>query len=159
MCCVLLSITLLSVPGEGRGATKKGRRLKREVDDDTSSESTDGDTTPEPAAADTTSESSAVDTNSQSSAVDTDSQATAVDVNSEAFKEAPRWKQCFHLTGVTQRLEALPGTGWDNLMNKDMGLVFEHTYDKCKVTEDGKFLIPDHIHAIPLQKSQVRNLL
>ena len=72
---------------------------------------------------------------------------------------APRWKKCFALTGVKRRLAALPGTGWDNLMSKDMGVIFELTYDKCKVTEDGKFLIPDQVHAIPLQKSEVRSLI
>ena len=61
------------------------------------------------------------------------------------------------MTGVTRRLEALPGTGWDNLANKDMGLIIDMSYDQCKTTNDGKFLIPDGVHAIPLQRSQVRS--
>ena len=67
----------------------------------------------------------------------------------------PNWKRCVEVTGVERRLEALPGTGWDNLENKDMGLIIDQSYDQCKTTNDGKFLIPDGVHAIPLQRSQV----
>ena len=53
------------------------------------------------------------------------------------------------------RMEVLPGTGWDNLRNMDMGLVFEYSYTQCQLTNDRKFLLPDGYFAIPLQKSDV----
>ena len=53
------------------------------------------------------------------------------------------------------RLEALPGAGWDNLRNKDMGTVVQHTYKKCRTTEDGRFLLPDSITTIPIKTSGV----
>ena len=52
-------------------------------------------------------------------------------------------------------MEALPGIGWDNLRNKDMGLVFEYEYTQCQVTNDRKFLLPDGVFAIPVQQSDV----
>ena len=53
------------------------------------------------------------------------------------------------------RLEALPGTGWDNLNNKNMGYVADMSYNTCRVTPDGNFLIPDNVLTIPLKLSQV----
>jgi len=52
-------------------------------------------------------------------------------------------------------MEVLPGIGWDNLRNKDMGLVFEYEYTQCQVTNDRKFLLPDGVFAIPVQQSDV----
>ena len=53
-------------------------------------------------------------------------------------------------------MEVLPGIGWDNLRNKDMGLVFEYEYTQCQVTNDRKFLLPDGVFAIPVQQSDVQ---
>ena len=53
------------------------------------------------------------------------------------------------------RMEALPGTGWDNLRNMDMNLVFEYDYTQCQLTTDRKFLLPDGFFAIPVQESDV----
>ena len=53
------------------------------------------------------------------------------------------------------RMEVLPGTGWDNLRNMDMGLVFEYNYTQCQLTTDRKFLLPDGFFAIPVQDSDV----
>ena len=53
------------------------------------------------------------------------------------------------------RMEVLPGTGWDNLRNQDMGLVFEYDYTQCQLTTDRKFLLPDGYFAIPMQQSDV----
>uniref|UniRef100_T1IZM4 MACPF domain-containing protein n=1 Tax=Strigamia maritima TaxID=126957 RepID=T1IZM4_STRMM len=47
-----------------------------------------------------------------------------------------------------QKLNALPGHGWDSIRNKNMKNVLEFTYNKCRTTEDGKYLIPDNIIAI-----------
>ena len=52
-------------------------------------------------------------------------------------------------------MEVLPGIGWDNLRNKDMGLVFEYEYTQCQLTNDRKFLLPDGVFAIPVQQSDV----
>ncbi|XP_065195200.1 macrophage-expressed gene 1 protein-like [Sycon ciliatum] len=71
-------------------------------------------------------------------------------------KLIPAWVKCSEITGITRRLEALPGTGWDNLDHTDKGYVIDLTYDQCKTTSDGKFLIPDQMTTIPLQRSEVQ---
>ena len=64
---------------------------------------------------------------------------------------------CLAMLGTTvQRFEVLPGGGWDNLRNKDMGLVSYMNYSLCKTTEDGKFLIPDGVMTIPVKRSRVQ---
>lgn len=78
------------------------------------------------------------------------SRATSLPANSQSAA----WKRCVRETGVKRRLEALPGIGWDNLASVDMGQVIDITYDECKTTSDGQFLIPDRMFAIPVQKSQ-----
>ncbi|XP_055470196.1 macrophage-expressed gene 1 protein-like [Psammomys obesus] len=52
-------------------------------------------------------------------------------------------------------LEVLPGGGWDNLRNIDMGRVMELTYTNCKTTEDGMYLIPDEVFTVPQKESNV----
>uniref|UniRef100_A0AAY4DNZ4 Macrophage-expressed gene 1 protein n=1 Tax=Denticeps clupeoides TaxID=299321 RepID=A0AAY4DNZ4_9TELE len=42
-------------------------------------------------------------------------------------------------------LEVLPGGGWDNLRNLDMGRVMNFSYSQCQSTEDGVYLIPDEV--------------
>ncbi|XP_053395398.1 macrophage-expressed gene 1 protein-like [Mercenaria mercenaria] len=54
-----------------------------------------------------------------------------------------------------QRLETLPGMGWDNLRNMQMDMVFRHEYTQCKTSEDGMFLIPDGVTALPTKFSRV----
>ncbi len=51
--------------------------------------------------------------------------------------------------------EGLPGGGWDNLRNKEAGLVTAINYTQCRFTEDGKFLIPDGTYVIPIKSSKV----
>ncbi|XP_045065882.1 LOW QUALITY PROTEIN: macrophage-expressed gene 1 protein-like [Coregonus clupeaformis] len=46
-------------------------------------------------------------------------------------------------------LEVLPGGGWDNLRNMDMGRVMNFSYSQCQTTEDGVYLIPDEVFVIP----------
>ena len=53
------------------------------------------------------------------------------------------------------RMEVLPGLGFDNLRNIDMGLVIQRNYSLCKVTNDGRFLIPDDAVVVPLQKTSL----
>ncbi|NXY82753.1 MPEG1 protein, partial [Alcedo cyanopectus] len=52
-------------------------------------------------------------------------------------------------------LEVLPGGGWDNLRNLDMGRVINLGYSLCKTTEDGSYIIPDEIFTIPHKRSNL----
>ncbi|NXW08606.1 MPEG1 protein, partial [Fregetta grallaria] len=52
-------------------------------------------------------------------------------------------------------LEVLPGGGWDNLRNLDMGRVINLGYSLCKTTEDGSYIIPDEIFTIPRKQSNL----
>ncbi|KAM6160103.1 macrophage-expressed gene 1 protein [Erethizon dorsatum] len=52
-------------------------------------------------------------------------------------------------------LEVLPGGGWDNLRNIDMGRVMELTYTHCRTTEDGQYIIPNEIFTIPQKESNL----
>nr|XP_048286475.1 macrophage-expressed gene 1 protein-like [Myodes glareolus] len=52
-------------------------------------------------------------------------------------------------------LEVLPGGGWDNLRNIDMGRVMDLTYTNCKTTEDGQYIIPDQVFTIPQKESNL----
>ena len=54
-----------------------------------------------------------------------------------------------------QRYEVLPGMGWDNLQNKDSGMVIRFNYSQCKTTDDGRYLIPDEIVTVPIKSSQL----
>ena len=53
------------------------------------------------------------------------------------------------------RMEVLPGGGFDNLRNLDMGQVHAHTYKDCQTTRDGKYLLPDNVFLTPRQESNV----
>ena len=53
------------------------------------------------------------------------------------------------------RMEVLPGGGFDNLRNLDMGQVFFYNYSTCKVSSDGRYILPDSIFLIPEQQSKV----
>lgn len=50
-------------------------------------------------------------------------------------------------------LEVLPGGGWDNLRNIDMGRVMNLSYFQCQTTEDGIYLIPDEVFVIPRKET------
>uniref|UniRef100_A0A8C3VYX0 Macrophage-expressed gene 1 protein n=1 Tax=Catagonus wagneri TaxID=51154 RepID=A0A8C3VYX0_9CETA len=52
-------------------------------------------------------------------------------------------------------LSVLPGGGWDNLRNVDMGRVMDLTYTQCKTTEDGQYIVPDEIFTIPQKQSDL----
>jgi len=52
-------------------------------------------------------------------------------------------------------MEVLPGGGFDNLRNLDMGQVFFYNYSTCKVSSDGRYLLPDSVFLIPEQQSRV----
>lgn len=53
------------------------------------------------------------------------------------------------------RYESLPGNGWDNLKNKDAGIVVNFNYSKCRTTDDGRYIIPDTVYTVPIKSSKV----
>ncbi|XP_019743681.1 macrophage-expressed gene 1 protein [Hippocampus comes] len=59
-------------------------------------------------------------------------------------------RQCRASTNFSvTALEVLPGGGWDNLRNIDMGRVMNLSYLHCQTTEDGLYFIPDEVFVIP----------
>ncbi|KAG7255829.1 hypothetical protein CRUP_033531 [Coryphaenoides rupestris] len=54
-------------------------------------------------------------------------------------------------------LEVLPGGGWDNLRNMDMGRVMNLSYSQCQTTEDGLYLLPDEVFVIPQKETGVES--
>ncbi|KAL3975713.1 enoyl-CoA hydratase / long-chain 3-hydroxyacyl-CoA dehydrogenase [Sarotherodon galilaeus] len=69
----------------------------------------------------------------------------------------PNWiRQCRESTNLSiTALEVLPGGGWDNLRNMDMGRVMNLSYFQCQTTEDGLYLIPDEVFVIPHKETGV----
>ncbi|XP_059193691.1 macrophage-expressed gene 1 protein-like [Centropristis striata] len=65
-------------------------------------------------------------------------------------------RQCRASTNLSiTALEVLPGGGWDNLRNTDMGRVMNLSYFQCQTTEDGLYLIPDEVFVIPHKETSV----
>lgn len=65
-------------------------------------------------------------------------------------------RQCRASTNLSiTALEVLPGGGWDNLRNVDMGRVMNLSYFQCQTTEDGLYLIPDEVFVIPHKETGV----
>uniref|UniRef100_A0A8W8K0K8 MACPF domain-containing protein n=1 Tax=Magallana gigas TaxID=29159 RepID=A0A8W8K0K8_MAGGI len=57
--------------------------------------------------------------------------------------------------GNVARFEVLPGLGWDNLQNKEAGMLVQYNYSECRTTDDGRYLIPDGVFTVPLKSSQL----
>lgn len=53
-------------------------------------------------------------------------------------------------------LGEMAGVGFDNLRNIEMEKVVETSYELCKTTEDGRFLIPDSVIVIPNKQSNLQ---
>ena len=53
------------------------------------------------------------------------------------------------------RMEVLPGAGFDNIRNLDMGQVHAYNYSSCKISNDGQYLLADSVFLIPVQESRV----
>ncbi|CAL9708177.1 unnamed protein product [Knipowitschia caucasica] len=65
-------------------------------------------------------------------------------------------RQCRTATNLSlTSLGVLPGGGWDNLRNIDMGRVMNFSYLQCQTTEDGFYLIPDEVFVIPKKETGV----
>ncbi|XP_029016899.1 macrophage expressed 1, tandem duplicate 1 [Betta splendens] len=73
------------------------------------------------------------------------------------IRRPPNWlRQCRASTNLSiTALEVLPGGGWDNLRNMDMGRVMNLSYFQCQTTEDGLYLIPDEVFIIPHKETGV----
>ncbi|XP_053388385.1 macrophage-expressed gene 1 protein-like [Mercenaria mercenaria] len=65
-------------------------------------------------------------------------------------------RRCFEgMNSQIVRFEVIPGGGWDNLRNKELGMVMGLNYSRCKTTEDGRFLIPDGTRTVPQKNSKI----
>lgn len=76
-------------------------------------------------------------------------------ISSHPFSRRSNGLQDCRKTMTTPALEVLPGGGWDNLRNLDMGRVMNFSYSQCQTTEDGVYLIPDEVFVIPQKVSGV----
>ena len=54
------------------------------------------------------------------------------------------------------RMEVLPGAGFDALRSLDMGQVHAYNYSQCRVSNDGRYLLPDNVFLVPIMKSHVQ---
>uniref|UniRef100_A0A3P9LFT2 Macrophage-expressed gene 1 protein n=1 Tax=Oryzias latipes TaxID=8090 RepID=A0A3P9LFT2_ORYLA len=74
-----------------------------------------------------------------------------------ALSRPTNWlRQCRASTNLSlTALEVLPGGGWDNLRNMDMGRVMNFGYFQCQTTEDGLYLIPDEVFVVPYKETGV----
>lgn len=73
----------------------------------------------------------------------------------EFYKEGDINRCLAHLGEGVERFEVLPGIGWDNLENRDGGMIVSFNYSKCQTTDDGKYLIPDNVFSVPLKTSRL----
>ncbi|XP_067889361.1 macrophage expressed 1, tandem duplicate 1 [Heterodontus francisci] len=62
--------------------------------------------------------------------------------------------ECRKIQSLTA-LEVLPGGGWDNLRNVDLGRVMNISYSQCKTTEDGMYFIPDQVYVVPQKQTNI----
>ncbi len=53
------------------------------------------------------------------------------------------------------QMEVLPGNGFDNLRNMDMGQVHTLNFSSCQISKDGRYLLPDSVFLLPVHQSQV----
>ena len=74
---------------------------------------------------------------------------------SSSLKFPPGHPRNCPLEDGVYRFEVLPGAGWDNLRNQNMGVVFARNYSGCETSDDSKFLIPDNMVLYPVKNSKV----
>ena len=53
-------------------------------------------------------------------------------------------------------IDVLPGLGYDALRDIDMGQVLYYNYSLCRVSKDGKYLLPDYVYLSPLRESSIQ---
>lgn len=78
-------------------------------------------------------------------------------VRCDGGTEAPGFQGCRQTLNMSV-LGALPGGGWDNLHNVQLGLGLRRDYSLCLTTEDGEYLIPDRVQVVPWWESIVETL-
>lgn len=65
---------------------------------------------------------------------------------------------CLNQLSKTKNIfEVLPGSGWDNLRNTDEYRVIDISYNKCQMTADQIFLIPDEFNVEPIKASKIES--
>lgn len=64
------------------------------------------------------------------------------------------FQDCLRTLNVSV-LGALPGGGWDNLRNVELGLVLQRPYARCLTTEDGEYLVPDDVRVVARRDNAV----
>jgi hypothetical protein len=52
-------------------------------------------------------------------------------------------------------MNVLPGLGFDNLRNLDVGRVYNISYSGCQISNDGLYILPDGINVEPVLNSEV----
>ncbi|KAF5927407.1 hypothetical protein HPG69_019007 [Diceros bicornis minor] len=67
---------------------------------------------------------------------------------------APGFKGCKQ-TSNGSVLGARPGGGWDTCTTWSWGWCCGVDYSECLITEDGEYLIPDHVHVVPPRETVV----
>ncbi|KAL7058797.1 hypothetical protein AAHC03_013400 [Spirometra sp. Aus1] len=81
--------------------------------------------------------------------------ARTVDVIEIEQPHQLRSVQC-ELKPGQQLLSVLPGSGWDNLVNEERGLTTDReTYTLCRISSDGKLLLPDDVFVENLKSSRI----
>uniref|UniRef100_A0A1I8FUV4 Macrophage-expressed gene 1 protein n=2 Tax=Macrostomum lignano TaxID=282301 RepID=A0A1I8FUV4_9PLAT len=53
------------------------------------------------------------------------------------------------------RFSSMPGGGWDNLRNKDMGLVADLSFTDCALSDDGMYVLPKNVILYPRKESNI----
>jgi len=64
-------------------------------------------------------------------------------------------RNCLVGTPDFNRMVVLPGIGFDNLRDLDMGQIYAYTFSKCSVSNDGKYLLPDSMMLLPSPECKV----
>ncbi|KAK7468052.1 hypothetical protein BaRGS_00036703, partial [Batillaria attramentaria] len=54
-----------------------------------------------------------------------------------------------------ERWSVLPGLGWDNLRNLEQRRVVTFTFNQCRTTDDGRFLLPDGFIVVSIKSSEI----
>lgn len=53
-------------------------------------------------------------------------------------------------------MDVLPGLGYDALRDIDMGQVLDYNYSSCRVSKDGRYLLPNNVYLSPLRQSSIQ---
>ena len=53
------------------------------------------------------------------------------------------------------RMSPLPGLGFDNLRNLDVGRIYNLNYSTCQISSNGLYILPNDIYLIPVLNSEV----